>query len=79
MRTQALVQLSDDLLATLDERAASEGRSRSELIRRSIECHLADSLGGELDRQIVSGYKRLPPADVWGEIAAIEMIEAEPW
>ncbi len=36
-RTQTLVQLNDELLGLLDERAARERRSRSALIREALE------------------------------------------
>ncbi|MFN2642016.1 MAG: ribbon-helix-helix protein, CopG family [Actinomycetota bacterium] len=36
-RTATLVQLNQDLLAALDQRAAEEGVSRSQLIREAIK------------------------------------------
>jgi metal-responsive CopG/Arc/MetJ family transcriptional regulator len=78
-RTQALVQLSDDLLDRLDRYRAREGRSRSEVIREAIERYLADDREAELDRLIVEGYTRLPPDDIWGDEPARRVIAAEPW
>jgi Arc/MetJ-type ribon-helix-helix transcriptional regulator len=80
-RRQTLVQLSDELVALLDHRVAKEGLSRSEIIRRAIERELADDIEAEIDRQIIEGYKRIPPAefDAWAEASAIESIRAEPW
>jgi metal-responsive CopG/Arc/MetJ family transcriptional regulator len=43
-RRQTLVQLSDELLAQLDERVAREGRSRSDLIREAVSGYLAGDL-----------------------------------
>jgi metal-responsive CopG/Arc/MetJ family transcriptional regulator len=58
-RAQTLVQLSDELLGHLDERAARERRSRSALIREALEAYLRDELKAEVDRRIVDGYRRL--------------------
>lgn len=82
MRTQTLVQLSDDLLAQLDERAAREGRSRSGLIRDALRAYLADEVGGATDRAIVEGYTRVPQTtqeSAWAQDAARRAVEAEPW
>jgi metal-responsive CopG/Arc/MetJ family transcriptional regulator len=79
-RTQTLVQLTDDLLAALDQYAAATGRSRSDLIRTAIEQYLTDSLQGEIDRQVVEGYTRVPQEpDPWADVLARESISAEPW
>ena len=79
-RRQTLVQLSDELLALLDERAAKNGLSRSEIIRRAIERELADDIEAEIDRQIVEGYTRIPQEhDPWAEAAAKRSIADEPW
>lgn len=71
-RTQTLVQLSEDLLAALDQRAARRGVSRSQIIREAIEAHLAGDLDQEIARRIVAGYERIPQAtsDEWGDPAA---------
>ncbi len=80
-RQQTLVQLTDELLALLDERAAKDGTSRSELIRRAIESFLHDERKAAIDAAIIEAYTRMPqPAhDPWAEAAAIESIKAEPW
>jgi metal-responsive CopG/Arc/MetJ family transcriptional regulator len=79
-RTQTLVQLSDELLATLDQHAAASGRSRSELIREAIERFIAEELEQDIDRSIVEGYRRLPQQpDTWAESSARESIAEEPW
>ncbi|MGH2804933.1 MAG: ribbon-helix-helix protein, CopG family, partial [Thermoleophilaceae bacterium] len=72
-RTQTLVQLTDDLLARLDERAARERRSRSTLIREAIEGYLSEELEAEIDRRIVEGYRRHPQTseeEAWAEANA---------
>jgi metal-responsive CopG/Arc/MetJ family transcriptional regulator len=81
-RTQTLVQLSDELLRRLDERAAREGRSRSSLIREAIEGYLADDARDEISRQIIEGYERIPETDeemASAEASAREGVEEEPW
>jgi metal-responsive CopG/Arc/MetJ family transcriptional regulator len=81
-RTQTLVQLTDDLLRRLDERAARESRSRSVLIREAIEAYLHDEERARITREIIEGYERMPPSDEEMAIAeanAREAVEEEPW
>lgn len=80
-RRQTLVQLTDELLALLDERAARSGRSRSELIRAAIERELAADAEAAIDAAIVEGYRRFPPQehDPWAAVSAKRSIAAEPW
>jgi predicted transcriptional regulator len=79
-RRQSLVQLSDELLALLDERAARSGRSRSALIREAIEQYVASDAAALIDAAIVRGYERTPQEpDLWAAIAARATIAAEPW
>jgi hypothetical protein len=79
-RQQTLVQLTDRLLAALDERAARDGVSRSRLIREAVEAYLAAGRSAAVDRAIVDGYTRIPPEDdPWAEAAARESIRREPW
>jgi metal-responsive CopG/Arc/MetJ family transcriptional regulator len=80
-RQPVLVQLSDELLAALDQRAAAAGISRSRLIREALERQLADDLTAEIDRRIVEGYKRIPPAelDAIADAASRRLISEEPW
>lgn len=81
-RTQTLVQLSEELLRRLDERAAREGRSRSALIREAIEAYLKDEENARIDREIREGYERIPETEEElrsAEASAREAIEEEPW
>lgn len=79
-RTQTLVQLTDELLAALDQRAAASGRSRSQLIREAIEAYLADELSAEIARRYREAYERHPQEpDAWIEHLARESIAREPW
>jgi Ribbon-helix-helix protein, copG family len=70
-RIQTMVQLTDSLVELLDQEAGRRGISRSALIRGLLEESLRDQREGEIDRQIVEGYTRVPPAtpDEWGEVA----------
>jgi predicted transcriptional regulator len=68
-RAQTLVQLNDTLLAVLDQRAAKQGISRSQIIRNAIEAYLGQDYEAEVTRQIIAGYERIPQAttDEWGD------------
>ncbi len=79
-RRQSLVQLSDALLALLDERAARSGRSRSALIREAVTEYLAADVEASVDARLVAGYRAQPQEpDGWHEVAAREAIASEPW
>jgi metal-responsive CopG/Arc/MetJ family transcriptional regulator len=79
-RSPTLVQLTDGLLAALDQYAAQAGRSRSEIVRAAIERYLEEVLEEETDRSIVDGYRRVPQSpDTHIEAAARDWIAAEPW
>lgn len=79
-RRQSLVQLSDELVALLDERAARTGRSRSALIREALERYLAADAESSIDHAVVAGYLGVPQEeDRWAELAGREAIAAEPW
>lgn len=80
-RQQTLVQLTDELIALLDERAEREGVSRSRLIRDAIERFLAEDRRRAIDDAIVEGYRRIPPGelDALAEVAGRRSIAAEPW
>ncbi|MBA2384086.1 MAG: CopG family transcriptional regulator [Actinobacteria bacterium] len=74
------MQLNDELVALLDERATRSGRSRSALIREAIAQYLANDLEAAVDARIVAAYERQPQErDHWSEIAAREAIAADPW
>lgn len=79
MRKQTLVQLSDELIAALDQRAAQLGTSRSALIRQAVEAFLTDAVEAEIDRRIRDGYRAHPPEEIWGDLPARAMVAAEPW
>jgi predicted DNA-binding protein len=68
-RSQTLVQLNDTLLAMLDQRAAKQRISRSQIIRDAIEAYLASDYEADVTRQMLAGYERIPQAtaDKWGD------------
>lgn len=79
-RTQTLIQLTDRLLAALDQYAAESGRSRSDIVRSAIERYLEEVLHDDIDRAVVDGYTRIPQEpDALVEAAARDSIAAEPW
>ncbi|MGI8407747.1 MAG: ribbon-helix-helix protein, CopG family [Actinomycetota bacterium] len=79
-RTQTLVQLTDPLLAALDQYAARAGRNRSEVIRSAIEHYLEESLEHDIDRALIAGYKKQPQEpDPYIDAVARESIAAEQW
>jgi metal-responsive CopG/Arc/MetJ family transcriptional regulator len=80
-RTQTLVQLTDELVAALDERAARRGVSRSRVIREALDAYLKSDRDAEIDAAIIEGYTQVPPPnrDPWAEAAGRRSIEAEPW
>jgi hypothetical protein len=64
-QVQTLVQLSEELVALLDQRAAREGVARSSVIRMAVEAFVDfDRL---IDAQIATGYRAHPqaPNDPW--------------
>ncbi|MHB1504478.1 MAG: ribbon-helix-helix domain-containing protein [Acidimicrobiales bacterium] len=80
-RIQTLVQLDDQLVSLLDQRASKEGLSRSALIRRAVEAYLPEDLEAAMDQAIVAGYRALPPGEPPSDLSALAAasIEAEPW
>jgi predicted transcriptional regulator len=70
-RTQTMVQLSDDLLRSLDSTAALRGVSRSKLIRDFVSDGLRRAEMDQVGALISAGYRRIPQAepDEWGDLA----------
>jgi predicted transcriptional regulator len=71
-----MVQLTDELIARLDRRAAQQGVSRSQLIRDAIEAFFESDRSAAIDRQLVDGYTRMPQGgsydeDEWGNVATL--------
>ena len=68
-----MVQLTDELVEALDREATARRVSRSALIRAALEDFLRSDREALVDRQIVEGYRRIPPGvpDEWGDLAAM--------
>lgn len=94
VRTQTLVQLTEELVARLDRRAAREGVSRSALVRDLLDAALQVDRAAEISERIVDGYRRASQEtadDEWGDLdawtltnarrnlAALAREEQEPW
>ncbi len=71
-RTQTMVQLSEELLRSLDDMARTNGVSRSKLIRDLVTEGLRRASIDEVGARIAAGYRRIPQAepDEWGHIHA---------
>lgn len=65
-----MVQLTEPLVDLLDQRAARERVSRSQVIRDAVEQYLRADHEAEIDRRIAEGYARIPdsPEDEWGDL-----------
>jgi len=59
-RKEVLVQLDDELVSRLDELAAEEGTSRSDLLRRGAVAVLEASEVARFDRDLQRAYRRVP-------------------
>jgi metal-responsive CopG/Arc/MetJ family transcriptional regulator len=77
-----MVQLNDQLLEILDQRAIETGRSRSDLIREAIEQYYKEDIEAAIDRAMVEGYTRVPDDDELDGLAeaSIQLLHADdPW
>jgi predicted transcriptional regulator len=65
-----MVQLSDDLLRSLDDVAGRRGLSRSKLIRDLLTEALRRAGADEVGARIADGYRRIPQIepDAWGDL-----------
>ena len=59
-RKEVLVQLDDDLVGRLDQLAAAQGASRSELLRRGAMAVLEAADSARADRELQEAYRRIP-------------------
>jgi len=74
-----MVQLSDELIETLDRAAARRGASRSALIRQLLWKGLRGDRDALIGERIAAGYRRVPQGepDDWGDVAASADAAAE--
>ncbi|MHB1508016.1 MAG: ribbon-helix-helix protein, CopG family [Acidimicrobiales bacterium] len=59
-RKEVLVQLDDGLVSRLDELAAAEGTSRSDLLRRGAVAVLKAADLAAADRELQDAYRKTP-------------------
>jgi metal-responsive CopG/Arc/MetJ family transcriptional regulator len=76
-RREVLVQLEDDLVASLDAVAAARGMNRSELIRTITSAFLNALDEAEADAELVAAYTARPQDPA--EIAALTQMALETW
>ncbi len=80
-RKQVIVQLDDQLVRDLDEVAAQESISRSEVIRRAARVFVTARLEARWDREHEESYRRMPqdPAEnaVYMRLAAEAVVAYE--
>ncbi len=71
-RTQTMVQLTQELVESLDALAGRRAMSRSALIREFVVVGLEQSTSAAVGERIAEGYRRMPQAepDEWGDLAA---------
>ncbi len=67
-----MVQLNEELIASLDAVAGRRAMSRSALIREFVIDGLQQSTEAAVGERIADGYRRVPQAqpDEWGDLAA---------
>ncbi len=83
MTVQLALRIPDELAGRLSQLVA-EGRyaTRTEAVREAIAELLAREERRRVDREIVTGYRRLPPGadeERWAEVSGRELIAEEPW
>lgn len=83
MTKMITVRMSDDRVAAIDALVESGDRpSRTSVIIEAIDRLVAQLESERIDREIVEGYKRVPPTGeeaAWAERAGRRSIAAEPW
>lgn len=79
VRTQTLVQLTDELIALLDKEATRRGVSRSALIREALDAYLSDVGNARKVALWRAGYEQHPAgiADEWGDLEAMSAEAAD--
>jgi metal-responsive CopG/Arc/MetJ family transcriptional regulator len=81
-RKPVLLQLSEELLERIDQLTATQGRSRSAVVREAVERYITEQSQALKDQQMAEGYRRIPDDeqfDEWAEVAVRELVEEEPW
>lgn len=77
------VRMPDDRVAAIDALVASGDRpSRASVIVEAIDRLVAQLESERIDREIVEGYKRIPPTAEemeWARWSGLRSIAEEPW
>ena len=71
-RTQTLVQLTTELVEQLDDTAAAQGISRSELIRDAVAAYLHADIERSQEAEWLASYTNTPNTtqhDEWGDLS----------
>lgn len=78
-RTQTMVQLTEELVETLDAEAVRRGLSRSALIRELVSDALQLEGQAAIGEQIAAGYRRIPQSepDEWGDATSTADVATE--
>ncbi len=73
-----MVQLTEELVESLDALAARRSISRSALIREFVTEGLQQSTASAIGQRIADGYRRIPHAqpEEWGDLAAASDVAA---
>ena len=76
-RKQVLMQLTEQLVAELDELVQRTGRNRSDLAREALDDLLRKFRAADTDRRFIEGYTRHPQTDdEWDEAQFEENMRA---
>ncbi len=80
---QTVTKLDDEMVATIDELVASgEFKSRSDVVRQSVDSFLSEVRRRKIGEAISDGYRRVPDTGDESALAiavATAMILEEPW
>jgi metal-responsive CopG/Arc/MetJ family transcriptional regulator len=79
---QTMVQLTEELVRRLDQLAARDGSSRSQLIREAVAVYLAEHESQRRVDRFVAGYAEQPETEAELETAranARSLVAEEPW
>lgn len=74
-----MVQLTEELVESLDDMAAREGVSRSKLIRELVTDGLRRASADAVGERIADGYRRIPQVrpDDWGDLRVTSDVATE--
>lgn len=74
-----MVQLTEDLIESLDQVAARRGLSRSALIREFVSDALQQQSAAAIGERIAAGYRRTPQGepDDWGDPTTTKDVATE--